>query len=40
MLNKEQSKSYEKYLMKKKAELVKYLKGKAVVIRLDTKSFP
>lgn len=30
MLNKEKSKEYEKYLMKKKAELVKYLKGKAV----------
>lgn len=30
MLNEEKSKEYEKYLMKKKAELVKYLKGKAV----------
>ena len=30
MLNKEKSKEYEKYLIKKKAELVKYLKGKAV----------
>lgn len=30
MLNKEQSKSYEKYLMKKKAELLKYLRRQAV----------
>lgn len=30
MLNKEKSKEYEKCLMKKKAELVKYLKGKTV----------
>ena len=30
MLNQEQSKEYEKYLMKKKAELVKYLREKAV----------
>lgn len=30
MLNQKQSKEYEKYLMKKKAELLKYLKGKAV----------
>lgn len=30
MLNKEQSKEYEKYLMKKKAELLKYLREKAV----------
>lgn len=30
MLNKEKSKEYEKYLMKKKAELVKYLREKAV----------
>lgn len=30
MLNQEKSKEYEKYLMKKKAELVKYLREKAV----------
>lgn len=30
MLNKEQSKEYEKYLMKKKAELLKYLRRQAV----------
>lgn len=30
MLNEEKSKEYEKHLIKKKAELVKYLKGKAV----------
>ena len=30
MLNKEKSKEYEKYLMKKKAELVKYLREKSV----------
>lgn len=30
MLNQEESKKYEKYLMKKKAELLEYLKGKAV----------
>lgn len=30
MLNKEKSKEYEKYLIKKKAELVKYLREKAV----------
>ena len=30
MLNKEKSKEYEKYLMKKKAELLKFLREKAV----------
>lgn len=30
MLNKEQSKEYEKHLMKKKAELLKYLRRQAV----------
>lgn len=30
MLNKEQSKEYEKYLTKKKAELLKYLRRQAV----------
>lgn len=30
MLNKEKSKEYEKYLMKKKAELLKYLRRQSV----------
>lgn len=30
MLNQEESKKYEKYLMKKKAELLKYLRRQAV----------